>query len=58
MNMEVIVKKQHGMKKRLTLNKEALVRLSEPNLKQIVGGFPSNNSCFPDICQENESSSC
>jgi hypothetical protein len=51
------VKKQQHMKKSLRLNKEALVLLSPPALKKVVGGL-SNNSCFPDICQEWDSSGC
>lgn len=52
------MKKQHNMKKTLKLNKEVLILLSQPALQKVVGGGLSNDSCFPDICQEKESSAC
>lgn len=52
------VKKQQTMKKRLKLNREALLRLSEPELQKVVGASLSCDSCFPDICQEKDSSGC
>jgi hypothetical protein len=51
------VKKQQHLKKKLKLNKEALLLLSQSELQQVVGGL-SNDSCFPDICQEKDSSAC
>lgn len=51
------MKKQQTMKKSLRLNKEALLLLIQPELQKVVGGL-SNDSCFPDICQEKDSSAC
>ena len=51
------VKKQQNMKRSLKLDKEAIVLLSQPGLQKVVGGF-SHGSCFPDICQEQDSSAC
>lgn len=52
------MKKQLSMKKSLKLNKEALLRLSQPELQKVVGASMSCESCFPDICQEKDSSAC
>jgi len=51
------LKKQQNTKKRLRLTKEALLLLNQPQLQNVVGGL-SNDSCFPDICQEKDSSAC
>ncbi|HEX2692136.1 MAG TPA: hypothetical protein VHN14_36250 [Kofleriaceae bacterium] len=45
------------MKKILKLNKETLLLVSQAELQKVVGGL-SNDSCFPDICQEKDSSGC
>ena len=50
------MKKQQTMKKSLRLEKDTLRRLSQPELQKVVGG--SYDSCFPDICQEKDSSAC
>jgi len=52
------VKKQQSMKKSLKVNREALLRLGQPELQKVVGASLSCGSCFPDICQENDSSAC
>lgn len=52
------MKKQQHVKKNLKLNKETIFRLAPPALQNIVGGTGSIDSCFPDICQDNESSAC
>jgi len=52
------LKKQPREKKSLKLRKETILLLNQPELQKVLGGWPSNNSCFPDICQENESSAC
>lgn len=54
---EIPLKKLQNMKKRLKLTKEALLLLSQPDLQKVIGGL-SNDSCFPDICQEKDSSAC
>lgn len=50
------MKKQPIAKKRLKLTAETLVQLSKPELQRVLGG--SYDSCFPDICQEKDSSGC
>jgi hypothetical protein len=45
------------MKKRLKLKKETILLLRQTELQNVVGGL-SNDSCFPDICQERDSSGC
>jgi hypothetical protein len=52
------MKKQQNLKRRLKLDKDTLVRLAQPELQQVAGGGPSGDSCFPDICQEKDSSAC
>lgn len=52
------MKKQQSMKKILKLNKEALLRLGQPELQKVAGASTSCESCFPDICQEKDSSAC
>lgn len=52
------MKKQQNLKRRLKLDKDTLVRLGQPALQEVVGGWPSGDSCFPDICQEKDSSAC
>jgi len=51
------LKKQQNMKKRLKLKKETLLLLRQAELQNVVGGL-SGDSCFPDICQQRESSDC
>jgi hypothetical protein len=51
------LKKQRKEKKSLKLHKETLQSLSQPELEGVVGGIYSG-SCFPDICQEQDSSGC
>jgi len=51
------LKKQRKEKKSLKLHKETLQSLSQPELEGVVGGLYSG-SCFPDICQEQDSSGC
>jgi hypothetical protein len=50
--------KKQVSKKRLQVSKESVRQLSQPQLQQLVGGSMSCDSCFPDICQEKESSGC
>ena len=51
------MKKQQREKKSLKLHKETVRQLNQPDLQQALGGLYSG-SCFPDICQERESSDC
>jgi hypothetical protein len=52
------LKKQLHAKKKLKLRREALCKLSESVLQNVVGGTGSIDSCFPDICQDKDSSAC
>jgi hypothetical protein len=51
------LKKQLNEKKNLKLHKETLRLLHQPDLEKVVAGIYSD-SCFPDICQEQDSSGC
>jgi len=51
------VKKQPKDKKHLKLHKETVRRLEQPELQGVAAGIYSD-SCFPDICQEKDSSGC
>jgi hypothetical protein len=57
MEREKTLKKQKREKKGLKLHKETVRLLSQPELKEVAAGLYSD-SCFPDICQERESSAC
>jgi len=52
-----MIKKQVS-KKRLLVSRESVRQLSQPQLAHAVGGSTSCESCFPDICQEKDSSAC
>ena len=51
------MKKQLVMKK-LKLSRESLIELREPQLRNLIGGSFSCDSCFPDICQPRDTSAC
>jgi natural product precursor len=54
---EWTMKKQLVMKK-LKLSRESLIELREPQLRNLIGGSFSCDSCFPDICQPRDTSAC
>jgi len=51
------LKKQQKEKKSLKLHRETVRLLGQPDLQNVAAGLYSD-SCFPDICYEQESSGC
>ena len=51
------MKKQLSEQKTLKLHKDTIRLLNQPDLQKVVAGIYSD-SCFPDICQEKDSSGC
>src|SRR5262249_25118722 len=52
---EIVVKRQQNRKKTLKLEKEALLRLSQPDLQKVVGASTADSIVF---CPPRESSDC